>query len=63
MPNDTNPAHSVEEHRLSAESYEQLVKQLPGIAVSNETSALQAGYQLGMQLVLKKLREGFVVGL
>ena len=59
-PKATQP---VEKHRLSAEAYEQLAKQCPSIAVTNETATLQAGYQLGIQLVLGKLREGFVVGL
>lgn len=59
----TRSAPAVEKHRLSTEAYEQLVKQCPGIAVTNETATLQAGYQLGIQFVLGKLREGFVVGL
>ena len=63
MPSDTKPARAVEKHRLSAETYEQLVKQCPSIAVTNDTATLQAGYQLGIQFVLGKLREGFVVSL
>lgn len=47
--------------RLSPEVYEALVKTLPPVYVSNETTAHQAGYQLGIQLVLSKLREGYVV--
>lgn len=49
-------------HRLSPEAYAQLLKQCPMIAVTNDTSAHQAGFQLGVQHVLQKLREGFVVG-
>jgi hypothetical protein len=49
--------------RLSPLAYEQLRKSLPDIAVNNETSPMQAGYQLGIQAILKKLREGFVVGM
>lgn len=52
----------VELHRLSAAAYEQLRKQCPDIAVTNDTSPAQAGFQLGIQFALKKLREGFVVG-
>lgn len=49
-------------NRLSLESYGALTRTLPVIAVNNETSAHQAGFQLGIQLVLQKLREGYVVG-
>ena len=52
----------VAKHRLSPESYAQLLRQVTSISVSNDTSVLQAGYQLGVQAVLQKLREGFVVG-
>lgn len=60
----TSPTTPVKEvHRLSSEAYSQLCGKLPAIAVNNETSSHQAGFQLGIQLVLQKLREGFVVGL
>jgi hypothetical protein len=49
-------------NRLTAEAYAALEKSLPPMAVSNDTSAMQAGYQLGIQMVLRKLREGFVIG-
>lgn len=49
-------------HRLSQEAYESLTKQLGGIGVGKDTTPLQAGYMLGVQDVLRKLREGFVVG-
>ena len=54
---------TTEKQRLAPEAYAALCKTLPGIAVNNETGTLQAGYQLGVQAVLQKLREGFVVGL
>ena len=50
-------------HRLSSDAYGQLSKQCPVIAVNNDTQQLQAGFQLGVQHVLQKLREGFVVRL
>jgi hypothetical protein len=56
------PEQVKEVHRLSSEAYAQLTKLVPTIAVTNDTATLQAGYQLGIQLVLQKLREGFVVG-
>lgn len=46
--------------RLQADAYAQLSRQCSTIAVNNETSPLQAGFQLGVQHVLQKLREGFV---
>lgn len=49
-------------HRLSEEAYGQLTKGMPGIAVTNETTERQMGFQLGIQYVLQKLREGFVIG-
>lgn len=49
-------------HRLSEEAYGHLTKGMPGIAVTNETTERQMGFQLGIQYVLQKLREGFVVG-
>lgn len=49
--------------RLTKEQYAQLVKQLPGsVAVTAETTPMQAGYMLGVQTVLKLLREGYVIG-
>lgn len=47
--------------RLSEEVYNQLVKKLPPPVVSDSTSAHHAGYLLGVQHVLKLLREGYVV--
>lgn len=46
--------------RLTPAVYDHIVKKLPQIAVTNDTSPMQAGLQLGIQLVLKLLREDFV---
>jgi len=48
--------------RLDADQYRQLERQLPPPSVTNSTSDLMAGYQLGVQAVLKALREGYTVG-
>lgn len=53
---------TTEKQRLAPEAYVALIKTCPIIAVTNDTSLLQAGFQLGVQHVLQKLREGFVVG-
>lgn len=46
--------------RLHQDVYKSLEKQLPKI--SAPATELEAGYLLGIQLVLGKLREGFVIG-
>ncbi len=46
---------------LTAKQYEALEKQLTPPVVTNNTTDLLAGYQLGVQDVLKKLRSGFVI--
>lgn len=48
-------------HRLSPEVYKDLEKKVGYIDVTEKTSELQAGYQLGVQKVLRMLRDGFVV--
>jgi hypothetical protein len=48
--------------RLAPEVYASLVQKCPAIAVTNDTSEMQAGFQLGVQYLLKLLREGFVAG-
>jgi len=51
-----------EVHRLSTEAYGKLEKALPAVPfVTAETTAHQAGFLIGVQLVLAKLREGYVV--
>lgn len=47
-------------NRMTPTVYDALVKELPQIAVNNETSPMQAGVQLGVQLVLKKIRDGYL---
>jgi len=48
--------------RLDPAQYRRLEQQLPPPAVTNTTSDLMAGYQLGVQAVLKILREGYTIG-
>lgn len=45
---------------LTTPVYEALSKQFP-LVVNRETTDITAGYQLGIQAVLQKLREGFVI--
>ena len=47
--------------RLSPNVYNALEKSLPIPAVTQTTTELQAGFALGIQFVLKQLRDGFVV--
>lgn len=51
----------VQVFRLSKPAYEALEKELPVPYADNDTSVLAAGYKLGVQAVLKKLREGYAV--
>jgi len=48
--------------RLTPDQYRVLERSLPPPAVTNNTTDLMAGYQLGVQAVLKSLREGFTIG-
>lgn len=48
--------------RLDQTTYTALAKQLPPPHVSAETTAHQAGFLLGVQFVLEKLRAGFTIG-
>lgn len=45
---------------LNAAQYKALEDKLVGPCVNNNTTDLQAGYMLGVQAVLKLLREGYV---
>lgn len=47
--------------RLTPEVYAALEAKLIAPHCNNETSAIQAGFQLGVQAVLKELRRGYVV--
>lgn len=50
-------------HRLTLDQYAALEKAINvSPFVDGDTSTLQAGFQLGVQHVLSKLRTGFVVG-
>jgi len=48
--------------RLDEDQYLALEKSLVGPTVTSGTTDLFAGYQLGVQEVLRKLRAGYVVG-
>ena len=62
VPSQKEASLPVEMHRLSTESYSKLAAKMPPIYVDADTTALQASFQLGVQHVLKQLREGWVVG-
>ena len=47
--------------RLNTAVYDNLVRQLPKVVVTSATTAHEAGFLLGVQAVLQKLREGYVV--
>lgn len=47
---------------LTKEQYKALEKQCPGPVPHSDTNPVEAGYLLGIQFVLKKLREGFTNG-
>ncbi|MDO3559438.1 hypothetical protein ACPPTR_08885 [Ralstonia pseudosolanacearum] len=47
--------------RLTPEVYAALEEKVPPPNVTTTTTELLAGYQLGVQVVLKLLREGYVV--
>lgn len=56
---------TVQRDRLTPEAYRALEKAIGGAAmpiVTSQTTDLQAGEQIGIQRVLKALRDGFVVG-
>lgn len=48
--------------RLDPAQMRELEKQVPAPVVTTATTELLAGYQLGVQSVLKLLRDGYVVG-
>lgn len=48
--------------RLGSDEYAALAAQFPPLLVVSNTTDLQAGYLLGVQAVLEKLRQGFVIG-
>lgn len=48
--------------RLSPEVYAELAKQFPTLHINEQTTPVQVAFSLGVEKVLKKLREGLVVG-
>lgn len=48
--------------RMSLDVYAQLERQLRPPLTTSQTSVLEAGEIIGIQRVLKLLREGFVIG-
>jgi hypothetical protein len=62
MEDSKNPTKVREVVRLTKEMYEHLEKTLPPPILTDKTTDLSAGYILGVQATLKRLREGFVVG-
>lgn len=48
--------------RLTHEEYVKLENSLERVACDHATTEIEAGYKLGIQAVLKKLRDGFVAG-
>ncbi len=48
--------------RLNPVIYQALAKRLPAPLVTERTTDLQAGYQLGVQAVLSLLREDLIQG-
>jgi hypothetical protein len=52
----------VEVVRLTQEQLAVLERKLAPPVVTTTTTELQAGYQLGIQTVLKELRDGFTIG-
>lgn len=48
--------------RLDPLQYQALERQVPAPVVTTQTTELLAGYQLGVQTVLKLLREGYTFG-
>ena len=48
--------------RLHPDEYQKLAREFPNPIVTETTTAHQAGYLLGIQAVLQKLREGYTVG-
>lgn len=47
--------------RLQPELYQKLETKLSRTVVTSDTSAIQVGYQLGVEAVLKELRNGYVM--
>lgn len=51
-----------ETHRLTLPAYKQLEQMCEAAQVNGTTTEIQAGFKLGIQHVLRLLRDGFVIG-
>jgi hypothetical protein len=59
---ENNSVPRIQEYaRLTPAVYKSLENAMVPPVVNNSTTAHMAGYQLGVQAVLKALREGFIV--
>ncbi len=47
---------------LHPDQYKKIEQRLTKMIVTKETTDLMAGVQLGIQMALKELREGFTIG-
>lgn len=56
----TNPTLQQTLVRLTPEVYKDLEKQVRRLTVNSTTTPLEAGYALGVQDVLRLLRDGYV---
>lgn len=64
MSNISKPSGKPEERviaRLNAQVYKKLEESLPAPTPGAATTDIQAGFLLGVQHVLKKLRDGYVI--
>lgn len=59
----TNPTKTETRYivRLQPELYQKLETKLSRTIVTSSTSAIEVGYQLGVEAVLKELRNGYVM--
>jgi hypothetical protein len=62
QPKQTQPPAIRGIERLDAQSIRALEKALPKPVINSNSSPQETGYLLGIQLVLNKLREGWLVG-
>ena len=57
----TSSISHTEYARLTQHVYEELERKVGTVVVNQITTDLQAGYMLGVQAVLKELRNGYVI--
>lgn len=62
MTTPTTPPQIKEVIRLDSDTYGKLASQFGTPVVTDKTTEIQAGYQLGVQAVLAAIRHGFVIG-